>query len=114
VPDLSPDAAPSGWDVASGTDVEGGVWLGEIAQRIAPADGNIGAMHHVGSGSGEWRLVAYIGTSWENAGDGWVPIPTTGTDPVSQRDAVVVEALWNKAIIDSRSEHEAKVRGAKS
>jgi hypothetical protein len=89
-------------------DPEGGAWLKTIAERIQPKDGYIGALRCAGSGTGEWRLVAYIGDTWDNAGDGWIPLPTTGDDPVSRRDVTTVEVLWGKAIVDSRKEHELR------
>ena len=87
-------------------------WLRGIAESMKPADGYIGAMFgRRAADSSEWRFIAYVGDSWERAGDGFAAVQLTATDPITRRDEAAVRAIWQKCIDDSKAQFEAH-RGA--
>lgn len=105
---------PSGWDVGPAFQDESAPsdqaeWLAELAKKLQPTDGHILAMHNGPSNLPErpafWRLIAYIGDSWDQAGDGWADISLTGDDPISTRNEASVCEVWRGSIERSRAEY---------
>jgi hypothetical protein len=83
-------------------------WLLSIAQEIDPADGSISAMflRHPEKDVAEWRLLAFVGPTWERAGDGFAIIEQTDRDPVTRRDSDAVREIWKDCITRSRAQSE--------